>query len=426
MERDDSDEQRRRRRRRAWIAVGAIALVIAVALGSYIGVVLNAPLPKAAAVMVPIVPPATPPVAITLPETGASAVSVSGADEFAGTKGKDGVLASSGGNAARPIASISKVITTLVILDRKPLAADEPGPIITFTKADHKLYDSYYVRGATIQPMDTGSTMSLHDALELMLVVSASNYAEAVSTWAFGSQANFLAAAHSWLAKNGMKGTTFVDPSGIDPRNTSTPTDLLTLGRLAMANPLVASLVGLQTTDVPGFSGMPNTNTLLGSSDVDGIKTGTLDEAGSCLLYSATFGVGATQPITVTGIILGGLHHSAVAADAATVINDIREGFHAVTLVKADDVLGHYTTVWGERADIVAERSASLLTWSDSPITVTSHAKVVGPGKARMSVGSATFTGEGGTQTVLLVLAGTLEEPDAWWRITHPAELFGG
>ena len=105
---------------------------------------------------------------------------------------------------------------------RWPTRSD-PGPTITFDKADHDLYDKYYVMGATIARMPTGSSMSLRDALATMLIPSASNYAEAVSTWAFGSQGAFLDAARRWLAAHGLTGTTIVEPTGISARNTSTP-----------------------------------------------------------------------------------------------------------------------------------------------------------------------------------------------------------
>jgi D-alanyl-D-alanine carboxypeptidase (penicillin-binding protein 5/6) len=419
-------ERRRRRRKRGWLAAGSALLVVTVASGSYVGVVLSAPVPTTTPVLAPLVVPAMPALDIELPGRGASAVSVTGAEEFAGTVGTDGILVSSGGTKPRPIASISKIITTLVILAAKPLDPGEAGPTITFTKADHDLYDEYYVRGATIEPMKTGSTMSLHDALELMLVVSASNYAEAVSTWAFGSQANFLAAARSWLEKKGLTGTRIVEPVGLDPRNTSTPSGLIALGRLAMANPVVASLVKLRSTDVPGFEGLPNTNTLLDTPGVNGIKTGTLDEAGSCLLFSAVIDVGATRPITIVGVVLDGLDHASATLDAAAIIDGIRGGFHPVQLTAEGDVVGSYTTAWGETADVVADRSAQLLTWSDSAISATSRARPVGVLSAGAGVGTATFTGEGGTVTVPLVLAEDIEGPDAWWRITHPAELFGG
>lgn len=419
-------ERRRRRRKRGWIATGSAMLAIVVLAGAYVGVVLAAPLPTTAPVLTSISVAAPPAVDIRLPAQGASAVIVTGAEEFAGTAGSDGVLASSGGDSPRPIASISKLVTTLVILEAKPLAPGDAGPTITFTKADHDLYDEYYVRGATIQPMPTGSTMSLHDALELMLVVSASNYAEAVSTWAFGSQSNFLAATRNWLASNGLSGTRLFDPTGLDPRNVSTPGDLLALGRLAMANPVVAALVALPSTDVPGFGGLPSTNTLLGVDGVDGIKTGTLGEAGSCLLFHAVIDVGAKQPITVMGVILGDLDHASVAIHAKAILDDIRGGFHATPVVASGDVLGSYTTPWGAKADVVAESSATLLTWSDSTIAATSSARPISLAAAQTTVGSAAFTAETGKVTVPLVLSSSIGEPDAWWRITHPVELFGG
>ncbi|WP_217993945.1 hypothetical protein, partial [Bacillus sp. AFS001701] len=76
------------------------------------------------------------------------------------------------------------------------------------TEADHDLYDRYYVQGATIAPMPTGTSMSLHDALAAMLIPSASNYAEALSSRIFGSQDAFLGATRTWLSGHGLTGTT--------------------------------------------------------------------------------------------------------------------------------------------------------------------------------------------------------------------------
>ena len=156
------------------------------------------------------------------------------------------------------MASITKLITAMVILDAKPLAdASDPGPTITFDKADHDLYDKYYVMGATIARMPTGSTMSLRDALATMLIPSASNYAEAVSTWAFGSQGAFLDAARRWLAAHGLTGTTIVEPTGISSRNTSTPADLLAIGKLALAHPAIAHIVATPGCRCPAPAGCP-------------------------------------------------------------------------------------------------------------------------------------------------------------------------
>ena len=415
----------RRRRRRKRIAAAIVGFVIVAAIGTYVPATLLAPADAATAtVRLPEV--AQPAAAVlTLPQVGASAVSVTGAEQFDGTAGTDGILASSGDPGPHPIASISKLITTLVVLDAKPLGATENGPTITFTKADADLYDKYYVLQATEQPMKAGSTLSERDALKLMLVVSASNYAEAVTDWAFGSQAGFRRAMKTWLTAHGLTGTTIVEPTGIDSRNVSTPANLLTLGRMALANPLVASIVASKYLDVPGFDALPNTNRLLGSDGVNGIKTGTLDAAGACLLFSAVVEVGLAAPISVVGVILGGTDHNAVNDAAHKLLASIKAGFHRVPLLTGGDKLGTYTTAWGDSAAVVAADSASALAWSDLPITDTVATRPVTTARSGSEVGTATFVAGKSTITVPLALDGAIKGPDAWWRLTHPVELLG-
>lgn len=415
----------RRRRIRRRIAGLVVLLVIAAAVGTYLPLTLLAPLDAAASTATK--PPSTPPgpVAIALPAVGESAVSVTGAEKFPGTVGTNGILASAGGSAPLPIASISKLITALVVLDAKPLEQTEPGPTLTFSKADHDLYDQYYVLGASVEPMKTGSTMSEHDALALMLVASACNYADAVSTWAFGSRARYLGAVKTWLAAHGLTGTTIYEPTGIDARNVSTPADLIAIGKLAMANPAVASIVGSSSITVTGVGTVSNNNISLGSEGINGIKTGTLDKAGSCLLFSATADVGLAHPITVVGVILGGESREAVDQDARVLIRSIAAGFHEVRLVGVGTVVGSYSTQWKDGARIVTERSASVLTWSDAPITSSMKIDPITAAADGSTVGSLDFVVDGSTISVPLVLDGRIAGPDGWWRLTHPDQLLG-
>ena len=66
-----------------------------------------------------------------------------------------------------------------------------------------------------------------------------------------------------------------IEPTGLDKRNTSTPSDLIAIGKLAMADPSIASMVAKTSLDVPSLAGLPSTNDLLGSDGINGIKTGT-------------------------------------------------------------------------------------------------------------------------------------------------------
>jgi serine-type D-Ala-D-Ala carboxypeptidase (penicillin-binding protein 5/6) len=416
----------RRRRRRRGLIITAIILVVLLGVPSaYIGWALTAPVsdPELSAQTPPPVPLQSAAL-LRLPAEGSAAISVSGADEYLGPAAS-GIWQTSGTNDPQPIASITKLVTALVILNAKPLAGPgDPGPTITFDKADHDLYDEYYVMGATIAAMPTGSTMSLHDALAMMLIPSASNYADAVSTWAFGSQGAFLRATRDWLAANGLTGTTIVEPTGISPRNTSTPSDLIALGKIAAAHPVIAPILAKPALALPGLGVMHNTNSLLGRDGVTGLKTGNLGAGTYNLLYSATLDVGAAQPLSVIGVRLGGGSRGSVDADVLATLDSIRYGFHEVELVQAGVEVGTYTTAWGETAQVVVSKTASVFTWSDTAITSTVSMTPAASYEDGEIVGSITWTAGPHTATVPLEIEGEIDPPTEWWRLTHPAELW--
>jgi len=415
---------RRRRRRRV---VGLIVGIVVVALiATYVGLTLTAPVGAATATDAsPTVAPLSA-ASIDLPSTGESAVSVSGASDYLGTP-KGGILASSAKDAPVPMASISKVITALVILKAKPLGASGTGPIIHFTRADTELYEKYFKLNTTIAPMPIGTTMSEYAALETMLVPSACNYAEALGDWAYGSEGAFVVAADAWLKAHGLTHTTMVEPSGVDGENKSTPSDLIALGKLAMANPVIAKIVGKTNVDaVPSLSGFLNTNDLLGVDGVVGIKTGTLDSAGSDLLFSAIETVGTPKPITITGVILGGDSRSDVDTAVKNLITGIDNGFQKVQLGAEGESVGTYTTPWGSSAKIVLAKSASTLVWSDTKIAsslkITPTLTTTSNGE---TVGTITWVAGKSTVSAPVVLKGTITGPSVLWRLTHPVQLLG-
>lgn len=418
-------EVRRSRRRRGWLIVGIVFAVICAAIGGYVAWALTA------AVSAPSVTWHSPeavapgPVAIALPVGGASAISISGGDQYLGAEAS-GIWLSSGSDEPRSIASISKLITALVILDAKPLAsAEDPGPMITFDKADHDLYDKYYVLGATIAAMPIGTTLSERDALATMLIPSASNYAEAMATWAFGSQGAFVNATREWLAAHGLAGTTIIEPTGISYRNVSTPSDLLAIGELAAAHPAIAQIVATPALSLPGPGQIYNTNDLLGSNGITGLKTGNLGPGSYSLLYTASLDVGAIEPLQVTGVIVGGHSRESVNASVLTLFDSIRSGFRRLPVAELGQVVGSYSTPWGSTAEVVIAEDADIFTWSDTPITTTMETTTPVSFTDGEEAGSITWTAGPNTATAIIVVEGTIVPPTAWWRLTHPSELGG-
>jgi D-alanyl-D-alanine carboxypeptidase (penicillin-binding protein 5/6) len=422
----DAVSERRRRRRRRIIA-GVIALVVvAASVSTYLPLVLLAPVDGPTGTVSEPRFEQPGPVDLAVPPGLASAISVTGAEEFPATLGTDGLLAVNGDLGELPMASISKIITTLVVLQAKPLGAGEDGPILTVSATDEDLYDKYFLLGATVQGMKVGQSLTQHDVIELMLVASASNYAELLSTWAYGSQARFLSATRAWLAANGLTDTTFVEPTGIDPRNASTAADLVAIGKLAIATPVIAEIVAMGTYVVPGMNSEPNTNTVLGRSGITGLKTGNLEESGATLLFSATVEVpGLENPLSIVGVILGGRDRFSLGEGAVDWITSIKSGFHTVPLVEEGDKLGLLATPWDSAGYVEATDTAALLTWSDTPITMEMTTTPVGLGDTDAAAGTISYVAGARTATVPLVVKEPIEGPGGWWRVTHPLDLLG-
>ncbi|MDJ1113981.1 D-alanyl-D-alanine carboxypeptidase family protein [Microbacterium dauci] len=417
---------RRRRIRRVILGLGIPIALVAATAGGYVGWALHAPLPEpeARAVVTPPVP-TTRPADVSLPTSGAAAVSVSGAEEYLGTDG-DEIWQATGGDEARPIASITKLVTALVVLDAYPLEPGEPGPSVGFGNADVAIYEDYYVRGAALRPVQRGAEIPLRDVLATVLIPSASNYATSVARWAFGSDAAYARAAAAWLDEHGLTDTRIVDATGLDPRNTSTPSDLLALGKIALAHPVVAEIVATPqlTLDVPGR--LVNTNTLLGAEGFTGLKTGTLTGSGSNLLYSATVSVGIGAPVDIVGVVLGGSTGGAVASSAQRTVASLQDGFQRVTPVARGDVITGYTTSWGGEVDVVVGGGEALTVWGDTPITADLDLRRPVDFVDGEQVGTITWTAGPATATAELVVSGTIEPPTDEWRLHNPLVLLRG
>lgn len=407
------------------LVIAIVMVVGMVATGGYVAWALNTPLP--AATLEWQTPTVESPVAaqISLPSFGSSALSVSGGEVYLG-EGASGIWQTSGPQDPQVMASVSKIITALVVLEKYPLAdASDPGPTITFSKADHDLYDQYYVRGATIAAMPTGTRMSLHDALATMLIPSASNYAEAISRWAFGSVSSFRAAASDWLQAHGLAGTTVVEPTGLDSANVSTPTDLVAIAKLAAANPTLASIVGTASLTIPGPGSLQNTNALLGVDGVTGMKTGNLGYGTYAFVFTAGLDI-AGMHLDVTGAIQGGATRESANADVLRMLDSIRRGFHDVPVGLAGDHIGTVTAPWGGTTEVVIARDVDIFTWSDTPIAV--EVAMDNPTEFATGdvVGQITWTAGPHSESADLIVTESIDPPTDWWRLTHPTELVAG
>jgi D-alanyl-D-alanine carboxypeptidase (penicillin-binding protein 5/6) len=311
-----------------------------------------------------------------------------------------------------------------MVLKVHPLEANEPGPTITFGQADIDQLDAIIAQDGKYSEVSVGDTTTERDALYALMLNSSNNIANSLAIWAYGSMDEFLAQTAAWLAEQGLNDTVVADASGLSADSRSSSSDLIAIGRLALANPALAAIVGTRSIELPLFGRLVNGNTLIGTSGITGIKTGTTDEAGACLLYSATFTV-VRESITLIGVTTGAALQSELQPALATYVASLEAGFREVVLADPAQPVATVTSLWNTTSNIVPKKSVSAVTWSDTPVGVEVRLGDIRGGGAGTTVGTMTFDTPRGEQVVDLVLEKDLADPGPFWRFSHVAQLFG-
>jgi D-alanyl-D-alanine carboxypeptidase (penicillin-binding protein 5/6) len=231
--------------------------------------------------------------AVSWPADGVSAADISGF----------GAVAGPGATQPVPIASVAKVMTAYVILHDHPLPAGGSGPDIAVQPSEAAAYPSQVRDGDSLVPVVAGESFTERQALAALLLPSADNMAWILARWDAGSQAAFVARMNATAHRLGMTGTTYTDPSGLDQSTTSTAADQVRLGAAAMQVPALAATAAMPAAVVPVAGVVRNTNTLLGQDGIVGLKTGSTQAAGGCLLVAAWQEVNGHRTLIVAAIL---------------------------------------------------------------------------------------------------------------------------
>ena len=220
----------------------------------------------------------------------------------------------------RPMASVTKVMTALLVLQ-----AGNLGQEIRITKAAM----SYaWKNGGESAGLHPGDQLTAQQLLEALLLPSGADAAYTLANAYGPGLAAFVARMNATAVKMGMAHTHFTSPDGLPyPTETatySTPSDLLILGLAAMKYPAFRSIVNLRFYNLPKGRGhhqywWDNTDALIGSyQGAVGIKSGYTDDAGHCLLFEA-----GRNGRTLIGVVLGSpaTGPAAAAQDAERMLN---------------------------------------------------------------------------------------------------------
>jgi serine-type D-Ala-D-Ala carboxypeptidase (penicillin-binding protein 5/6) len=270
---------------------------------------------RSPAAQAPSRPPASPVIQVTGAPGGVAAKGAVLADAASGQ-----VLWVRDPDTERPMASVTKVMTALLVLESGNLGRDIRVPKAAF--------DYAWKYGGETAALLPGDLLTAQQLLEALLLPSGADAAYTLAN-AYGPGPDaFVAQMNATAARMGMSHTHFTSPDGLPyPTGTatySTPSDLLTLGLAAMRYPVFRSIVDQRFYHLPKGRGhhqywWDNTDGLIGSyQGAIGIKTGYTDTARHCLLFEAV-----RNGRTLIGVVLGSpaTGPAAGAQDAEKMLN---------------------------------------------------------------------------------------------------------
>jgi D-alanyl-D-alanine carboxypeptidase (penicillin-binding protein 5/6) len=184
----------------------------------------------------------------------------------------------------RPIASITKLMTALVVLEEKSLR----DKVIVSNKDTQ-------TNGVKMW-LYPGEEITVANLLKGLLIHSAADAANTLARVTAGSEEQFVTKMNQKVKELDLNNTHFVSPSGLEVKredNYSTSTEVATLARVALQHKFIREAVKIKQTMIYSTNGqishdLENTNALLDSYlKVKGIKTGYTDNAGECVVALA-------------------------------------------------------------------------------------------------------------------------------------------
>ncbi len=320
----------------------------------------------------------------------------------------------------RAIASITKLMTAMVVLDR--LALDEtlgvPGSATELGQA-----------GAGLR---AGQRITVREALEAALVKSGNDAALALAVRVSKNENEFVKLMNRKAAALGLTGTRFANSYGLDePGHYSTASDVATLARYAMTYPDIREFVRKRAVIIGrGSDGrrLEATNRLLGTyRGADGVKTGWTSDAGYSVVASARRGGGR-----FVAVILGADSEQGRFEDAARLLDWGFSRYGARSVIASGSVVGQaevtdYDDVY---VPVMTSRAATPAVFDlDGPIKTTARydRRIEAPVSRDETLGALLFTqNDRLVASVPLVAGASVERPGffervridfrRWWR----------
>ncbi len=319
----------------------------------------------------------------------------------------------------RAVASTIKMLNALVVRDSVNLTE-----VVTVPKKAAAIHNG----GVGLV---AGQRITVRRLLEMMLVASANDAAEAIAIRIAGSESRYVALMNAKARALGLTGTVAADPHGLSERERSTASDLALLARTVMADPVLRTIVGKRSVTVPRphnrTKTYASTDLLMGHyAGIEGVKTGYTSASGYCFVGAAKRG-----GVELLGVVL---HTKSLAQRFAQMRTLLDWGFahvHMRLLVAADTRFGPVAVEGqsGVAVSVRAAREASAALFDQGGALETSvslPASVAGPIARGQQLGTVRVSRDGVLLvTVPLVADSESAAPMLARRIVWPAASLG-
>lgn len=196
-------------------------------------------------------------------------------------------------------ASLTKIMTAVLVLEK--FQNDIPALSTTYVSGGYECFDELYMTGASTADIQPNEKVSYKDLLYALLLPSACEAANIIAVNIGGSLSGFADMMNLKASQLGMKNTHYTNAHGLFFDNHyTTANDLAILTRYAMTLPLFSEITStevykMEATAYHEERNIRHSNIMMSKTNggdyyyeyVKGIKTGTLDEAGRCLISTA-------------------------------------------------------------------------------------------------------------------------------------------
>ncbi len=331
------------------------------------------------------------------------------------------LLFSTNADARRPIASVTKIMTAMLVLRRT-----EPDDIVTVSA---EAVSGGRTAGISELGLQEGERITVENLLYALMLQSANDAAVALADHVSGSVDAFVHLMNHTAHRLGMRRTRFTSPNGLTDDGYSTAADLVRLTRAAFGQPRFGQIARTKFHEIPDPDGTPrlvqNRNVLLWLyPGATGTKTGYTSGAGFCVVATAD-----REDVPLVAVVLGEPHEP--FSDAAALLNYGYAAFEQKELVSAGEPLGALR-IDGREVPVAAGRSLSALVPADDEIArrLDLRPGVRFPPPPRSAVGTLTVSvpemqvGRVPAIVVAVPPPPAPTGPGPWWRRAAGA-LFG-